>query len=158
MAGEKRKNLIRLIHTGKARLGWDEEAYRAFLWGVCGKETAAEMSVRELCEAANGMRRAGFEEKPRRVRPEERGRATLSQLEYIKGMWAVCARNKSEGALAAFVRRIAHVDAMRFLTAGTARDVILALRDMTGKAGYDPDTSQKTSEVKNGGGPAVPQN
>ncbi|MDR0639532.1 MAG: regulatory protein GemA [Spirochaetaceae bacterium] len=148
--GEKRKNLIRLVHTGKVKLGWDEDTYRAFLWGVCGKETAADMSVRELCDAANGMRRAGFAEKALRVRPEERGRATLSQLEYIKGMWAVCARNKSGRALGAFVRRIAHVDAMRFLTVETARNVILALRDMMEKAGYDPDTSQKASEQKTG--------
>jgi hypothetical protein len=143
MARSGRKKLIKAIHTGKTELGWDEEAYRAFLWGVTGKESAALLSEKELAAALDGMRRAGFAAKPRRVRPEERGRATLSQLEYIKGMWAVCARDKSEGALLAFVRRIGHVDALRFLTVGTARDVILALRDMMAKAGYDPDTSEK---------------
>jgi hypothetical protein len=143
MAESRRKKLIKVIHTGKAKLGWDEEAYRAFLRGVTGKGSAALMNEKELAAALDGMRRAGFAAKPRRVRPEERGRATLSQLEYIKGMWAVCARNKSEGALLAFVRRVAGVGALRFLTVGTARDVILALRDMMAKAGYDPDTSEK---------------
>jgi hypothetical protein len=87
------------------------------------------------------MRRNGFEAAPRRVTPQERGGATLEQLEYIKGMWQKCARNKSEAALHAFVNRIAGVWTLRFLTVHTARKVILALRDMMSKAGFDPDTS-----------------
>jgi hypothetical protein len=143
MADERRKKLIQLIHVGKARLGWDEEAYRAFLWGLTGKESAAHLAIRELERALQAMRRLGFAVRPGRVKHEEKGRATREQLEYIKGMWAVCARNKSEGALAAFVKRITHVDALRFLTVYTAREVILALRDMMEKAGFDPDTSER---------------
>ena len=140
----RRNSLIQLVHVGKAKLGWDGEAYRAFLSGVCGKESAADMSERELNAALSAMRRLGFEGIPRRVKQEERGGASLAQLEYIKGMWAVCARNKSEAALGAFVKRIARVDAPRFLdAAAAARKVILALRDMTAKAGFDPDTSKK---------------
>jgi hypothetical protein len=152
-----RKKLIKVIHTGKAQLGWDEDAYRAFLWGVTGKESAALLNGKELANVLDGMRQAGFAAKPCRVKPEERGRATLSQLEYIKGMWSVCARNKSEGALLSFVRRIGRVDALRFLDVETAQAVILVLRDIMIKAGYDPDTSKKeTSE--NGAAGAVPQN
>jgi hypothetical protein len=81
------------------------------------------------------------------VKPLEKGGATLAQLEYIKGMWQVCARNKSERAMLVFVRRIAHVDALRFLDVDAARQVILALRDMMVKAGYDPDTSVKAAAV-----------
>ena len=145
MKGERRKKLIKAVHTGKRALGWDDEAYRAFLWGTTGKESAAMLNERELANVLEGMRRAGFAERPLRVRPEERGRATAAQLEYIKGMWAVCARSKSGASMLKFVKRIAHVGALRFLTAGTARDVILALRDMMAKAGYDPDTSEKAA-------------
>jgi hypothetical protein len=88
------------------------------------------------------MRRNGFEQKPRRVKSEEQGAANTAQLEYIKGMWQKCARNKSDGALLAFVNRIARVKALRFLTVPTAQKVILALRDMMVKAGFDPDTSE----------------
>jgi phage gp16-like protein len=143
MADEKRKKMIKAIHTGKARLGWDDEAYRAFLWGVTGRESAAALNERELAAVLDGMRRAGFAAKPRRVKPEERGGASLAQLEYIKGMWQVCARNKNEYALLQFVKRVARVDALRFLDGRAAQDVILALRDMMEKAGYDPDTSAK---------------
>ncbi|GHU44014.1 GemA protein [Spirochaetia bacterium] len=147
MADEKRKKLIQLIHVGKGKLGWDDAAYRAFLNGGWGKESAADMTGNELESALKAMRKAGFASKPRRVRPEEKGRASAAQLEYIKGMWAVCARNKSGAALLAFVKRIAHVDALRFLDAATARQVILALRDMMAKAGFNPDTSEAVTEV-----------
>jgi len=86
------------------------------------------------------MRRHGFDLSPRRVRPDEQGGATPAQLGYIKGMWAKCARNKSDAALRAFVNRIVKVNSLRFLTPYTAQELILALRDMMEKAGYDPDT------------------
>jgi phage gp16-like protein len=141
-----KKKLIQLVHVGKSKLGWDDAAYRAFLYGVCGKESAADMSERQLKEALQSMRKLGFEQIPSRVKPSEKGRASMAQLEYIKGMWAKCARNKSEKALLQFVKRIAHVSALRFLDEKAAQDIILALRDMMVKAGYDPDTSEKIED------------
>ncbi|MDR2942958.1 MAG: regulatory protein GemA [Treponema sp.] len=143
MTSEKKKNLIKLVHIGKAKLGFDDDAYRAFLEGVCGKNSSSVMTVRELEKTLKSMRRLGFNQIPNRVQPEEKGGATLAQLEYIKGMWAVCARNKSDAALLAFVYRVTRVKALRLLTVETARDVILALREMMFKAGFDPDTSEK---------------
>jgi len=137
----RRKKLIQLIHVGKSQLGMDDEAYRAFLAGVCGRDSAAKMTIRQLEQALKAMRGNGFDQ-PRRVKPEEHGKATVDQLEYIKGMWAVCARNKSDAALAAFVKRITRVDALRFLNIELAQKVILALREMMFKAGFDPDTSE----------------
>jgi phage gp16-like protein len=139
---KRRKKLIQLIHVGKGKLGMDEGTYRAFLTGVCGRDSAAKMSIRQLDQALKAMRNNGFEQLPNRVNPLEKGRATLEQLEYVKGMWAVCARNKSEAALTAFVKRIAGVDALRFLNVPLAQKVILALREMMLKAGFDPDTSE----------------
>jgi phage gp16-like protein len=126
-----RKRLIQLIHIGKGKLGWDDAAYRAFLRGVCGKESCAEMSVRQLRAVFSAMRDQGFKTgHVPLVSEEERGRASLAQLEYIKGMWRKCARNKSDAALGAMIKRIAHVDSIRFLDEAGARKVILALRDM----------------------------
>jgi hypothetical protein len=68
--------------------------------------------------------------------------ANRAQLEYIKGLWQKCARNKSDEALLAFVNRIAGVKSLRFLTVHTAQKVILAVRDIAAKAavkaGNDP--------------------
>ena len=138
----RRKKLIQLVHIGKSKMGLSDDAYRAFLAGITGKESCAEMTARQLEDALRAMRRRGFPIEARRVKPEEKGRATLEQLEYIKGMWAVCARNKSDAALRAFINRIAKVKSLRFLTVESAQPVILALRDMMAKAGYDPDTSE----------------
>ncbi|MCL2197197.1 MAG: regulatory protein GemA [Treponema sp.] len=144
----KRKKLIQLIHIGKGKMGMNEEAYRAFLSGSCGRDSTKKMTIRQLEQALKAMRKNGFEhtalavKTPNRVQPLEKGLATLDQLEYIKGMWAACARNKSEAALIAFVKRIARVDALRFLNVELAQKVILALRDMMFKAGFDPDTSE----------------
>ncbi|MDR2021230.1 MAG: regulatory protein GemA [Treponema sp.] len=140
---DRRKKLIRLIHIGKEKIGLTEDTYRIFLEGVCGKQSCADMTERQLAAVLRAMRKNGFDyPPPRRVKPEEKGLATTAQLEYIKGMWETCARNKSDEALLAFVDRIAHVKALRFLTVYTAREVILALRDMMTKAGFDPGTSR----------------
>jgi hypothetical protein len=137
----RRNKLIQLIHVGKSKMGLDDEAYPLFLEGVCGRRSCADMTERQLAEVLRTMRRNGFDYPPRRVTPEDRGQATTEQLEYIKGMWEKCARNKNEDALLSFVNRIAGVKALRFLTVYTARKVILALRDMMVKAGFDPGTS-----------------
>jgi len=137
-----KKKLIQLIHIGKAKMGLSDEAYRAFLEGITGKQSCANMSERQLAAVLRAMRKNGFAQLTNRVKPEEKGGATLAQLEYIKGMWVKCARNKSDKALLAFVDRIAHVQALRFLTVHTAQEVILALREMMIKAGFDPDTSE----------------
>jgi phage gp16-like protein len=147
-----KKKLIQLVHIGKSKMGLTDDNYRAFLDGICGKQSCADMSERQLALVLRAMRKNGFDYVPRMVKPIEKGGATTAQLGYIKGMWQKCARNKSDAALLTFVNRIAHVKALRFLTVHTAQDVILALRDMMAKAeakaglGIDPDTS----EVLNG--------
>jgi hypothetical protein len=137
-----RKKLIQLIHIGKEKMELTDDAYRAFIEGVSGKQSCADMTGRQLMAVLRAMRKNGFGYHDGRVKPSEKGLATMAQLEYIKGMWRKCARNKSDEALLAFVNRIAHVKALRFLTVYTAREVILALRDMMLKAGFDPDTSE----------------
>jgi len=135
----KRKRLIQLIHIGKAKMALTGDAYRSFLEGVTGKTSCTDMTVRQLESVLRAMRKNGFDLAPHRVKPEEKGGASMAQLEYIKGMWEKCARNKSDKALAAFVHRIAKVKTLRFLSGETATDVILALRAMMVEAGYDPD-------------------
>ena len=138
----KRNRLIQLIHVGKTKMALGDDAYRAFLEGITGKKSCADMGVRQLEAVLRAMRRNGFVQLPERVRPEEQGMASPEQLEYIKGMWQKCARNKNDAALLAFVNRIAGVKSLRFLSIHTAQKVILALRDMMVKAGFDPDTSE----------------
>jgi hypothetical protein len=139
---DRRKKLIQLVHIGKAKMGLADEAYRAFLEGVTGRQSCADMTGGQLEAVLRAMRKNGFPQKARRVQPEEQGMANRAQLEYIKGLWQKCARNKSDEALLAFVNRIVHVKSLRFLTVKTAQKVILAVRDIAVKAGFNPDTSE----------------
>ena len=137
---DRRRKLIQLIHIGRAQVGLEEEDYRAMLEGLSGERSSAHMSIPQLEEALKALRSMGFRVRKRLpVRPQDKGYATDKQLAYIKGMWELCARVKTEKALAAFVKRITGAEALRFLTACTARSVILALRKMMWKAGYNPD-------------------
>ena len=42
----KRKKLIQLVHIGKSKMGLSDDAYCAFLAGITGKESCAEMTAR----------------------------------------------------------------------------------------------------------------
>jgi hypothetical protein len=140
LVSDKRLKLIRLIHIGRNKLALTDDAYRALLTGVCGKESCSRMTIPELEKTLKAVKSAGFRvEKKLPLKDEEIGLASAGQLSYIKGMWELAARIKTEEALNTFIRRIAHVDNIRFLDIEGARKVILALRTMMVKAGYDPD-------------------
>jgi hypothetical protein len=144
---ERRVKLIRLIHVGRNKLALADDVYRALLLGAAGKESCAGMTGGELERVLKALKNAGFRvEKKMPLKKEDVGRATAEQLSYIKGMWELAARNRTEEALNRFVKRIARVSHIRFLDIYTAQKVILALRVMTEKAGYDPDGIPRTRE------------
>ena len=136
---EKRARLIRLIHVGKNKLRLSDYDYRAILEGTSGKKSSAELTVTELEQVLKGMKSLGFTVKKLPVKNLDRGQANEAQLSYIKGMWELVSREKTERALNRFVGRIAGVDHLRFLDVAGAQKVTLALRTMMVKAGYDPD-------------------
>lgn len=53
-------NLIKVIHTGKKVLGWDEDTYRAVLLIHTGKRSARDCSEAELERMIRYMRTQGF--------------------------------------------------------------------------------------------------
>ncbi|MDR3247163.1 MAG: regulatory protein GemA [Treponema sp.] len=140
MAKNRRSKLIQLIHIGRAKLALPEDAYRALLLGASGKDSCTGMTIPELERTLKAIKKAGFTVKKRLpLKPGDIGGATVEQLSYIKGMWELAARVKTEQALNSFIRRVAHVDDIRFLEVASAQKVILAIRDMLARAGYDPD-------------------
>jgi Mu-like prophage fluMu protein gp16 len=135
----KKGQLIRLIHVGRQKVGLDEEAYRALLAGTTGKTSSTELSIAELEAVLKAFKRLGFQVKKMAARAEEVGRATAEQIDYIKGLWELSARVKTEAALNRFIKRITGVPYLRWLDVKTAQKVILAVRDIAVQAGYDPD-------------------
>ena len=135
----KKGQLIRLIHVGKQKTGLTEEAYRALLEGTTGKTSSTEMTIKELEAVLKAIKGLGFQVKKMAARAEEVGRATAEQIQYIKGLWELSARVKTEAALNRFIKRITGVPYLRWLDVKTAQKVILAVRDIAVQAGYDPD-------------------
>lgn len=136
---DRRKKLIQLIHVAKSKLQMSDGDYRALLNGVGGKASSAELTVAELEQVLRAMKSLGFTVKKLPVTELDRGLASDAQLAYIKGMWELVSREKTERSLNRFVRRITGAVHLRFLNVYLAQKVTLALRTMMIKAGYDPD-------------------
>ena len=135
-----RSKLIRLIHIAKNRLGLSDGDYRAILESTSKKSSCSEMTVLELEEVLKVMKSLGFRVKKLETKKSELGwNTSKEQMDYIKGMWELVARNKSDRALYRFINRITGAEHPRFMTEKNAQDVILALRAMMIKAGFNPD-------------------
>jgi phage gp16-like protein len=143
-----RSDKLALIHLAKKECGLDDEAYRAVLAGSAQVSSSAEIDTDEQFDAVmTAFTNLGFTRKPAKqkrmpVRDQEIpgvNRATKRQLYYIKGLWELASRSKDEKSLKALVKRIGKVDDLRFLPRPTASKVILALRDICWKAGFNPD-------------------
>nr|DAK07202.1 MAG TPA: Protein of unknown function (DUF1018) [Caudoviricetes sp.] len=55
-----RKNLLKVIHTGKRTLAMQEDDYRAMLAQTVGKTSAADCTLSELKRVVDALRRLGF--------------------------------------------------------------------------------------------------
>ena len=138
-----RSKLIQLIHIAKSQVGLSDEDYRAVLESTAKKSSCSDMTVFELNEVLKAMKKLGFRVKKLETKENEIGWDTSKdQLNYIKGMWELVARNKSDRALYRFIKRITGADHPRFMGAAEAQKVILALRKMMVNAGLNPDRKE----------------
>ena len=135
----KKGQLIRLIHVAKQKIGLTEEEYRALLEGITGKTSSTKLTIAELEAVLKAFKRLGFQVKKMAATPDDVGRATADQIQYIKGLWELSARVKTEAALNRFIKRITGVPYLQWLDVNTAQKVILAVRYIAAQAGYDPD-------------------
>lgn len=143
MSNLDRSKIIQLIHIAKSQIGLSDEDYRAVLESTAKKSSCSEMSVFELNEVLKAMKKLGFKVKKMETREEEIGWDTSKeQMDYIRGMWELVARDKSERALYRFIKRITGADHPRFMGAVEAQKVILALRKMVMNAGLNPDRKE----------------
>jgi hypothetical protein len=134
-----RNTKLSLIHIAKKNSGIADDAYRILLEGAAGVDSAAkieyEYQFRAVMEAFKNLgfiSTANAEKKTRPQWTDEWG-GTEDQRAKIEVLWKSCARNKSETALRAFIKRITHVDHPRFLNVQLAQKVILALEAMARK-------------------------
>lgn len=139
------KRWIRNIHTAARKLGLADDSYRALLYGAAGVESTREISTWAQYDAVmQAFRSLGFRLSARRaqVDAQEKRQAhmiTARQEYYIKGLWALASRAKTDESLRALVQRITGSGDITWLTKRDAAKLIQALRDITLKAGFDPD-------------------
>lgn len=130
-----RQRLIRLIHVAKRDLALDDDSYRAILQRIGKKASAADLAVPELEKVLEHMKRSGFKV---RSKKGDRPQASDDQSKMIRGLWLELAgmevvRNSSEAALGAFVKRMAKVDTLQWLSTEQASQVIEHLKEWLGR-------------------------
>ena len=149
------KKWIRILHVAKRECGLDEEAYRAVLAGACGVDSASGIKTWAQYNAClSAFKVLGFRIKSGTSRASglketdtetKRNPAwiTARQEYYIRGLWDLASRKKNLESLRKMIYRIGGVNDIRFLKKTDAQKVILALWDITGKAGFNPDEPEK---------------
>ncbi len=143
-----RREKLAVIHIAKKKLNLSSNAYRALLEGAAGVESAAEIkNDTQYFNVMKAFRKAGYiPDKKMPVKDEQRGLyCTEAQRIFIKGLWELASRAKTEKSLRDMIKRIGGVDDMRWLRKRDATKVILALRDMAEKAGFNPDRKDDAS-------------
>lgn len=149
-------NRIKIIHVAKKQLGLDDDAYRAILSGAGLASSKDIKTVTQFNTVMSAFQKLGFKSTSQTAMrhntvPGNPGMISKKQEYYIKGLWALASRVKDDKSLRKLIKRIGKVDDISFLPRRAASAVILALRDICWKAGYNPDTKEELY-VSNGKG------
>lgn len=139
---------IRNIHTAKNKLALDNDSYRLILESAAEVDSASKITTwqqYDSCMAA--FKKLGFvltagKNTLTDNSPRNPDWVTARQEYYINGLWLLAARSKDEKSLCAMIKRIGGVDSIHFLPKKKAQAVIIALRDIAQKAGFNPDTKK----------------
>lgn len=135
-----RLRLIKLIHVARRDLQMDEDTYRLMLAGMKGLDGAtstADLSVPNLYRVLEQLKAKGF-----KVRPKSKGKrpqAADPQSKKIRSLWLTlrdqgAIRDSSEEALVKFVHGMTGVEALQWLSAEQASQVIENLKKWSARA------------------------
>ena len=140
MPTPNRQRLIRLIHVAKRDLSMDDDTYRAILLRIGKKASSADLTIPELEKVLEHLKRSGFKvrsksksaPKPEQAKPS-RPLAQDSESKKIRALWLFLhelggVKNPSEEALAAYVKRIAGVDALQWISGEQAERLIETMK------------------------------
>jgi len=147
---QNQKSRLAIIHLAKKQLGLDDDAYRAILSGA-GVASAKDIETELQFSAVMGAflrlgflpsRHGGLNKYHSAIPGVSPAMISRRQEYYIKGLWSLASRAKDEKSLRQIIKRIGKVDDIRFLPRRAASAVILALRDICWKAGFNPDKEE----------------
>lgn len=140
MPKKQRQGLIAKIHVAKKQLALTDQNYRDTLRRVTGKESCADMTGPELQHVVDEFKRLGFSAPPPK-RAGKKKQADGAQVAKVRAMWLALyhlgeVRDPSEEAMGEYVRRMAKIDDMTWMTPDHADDVIRGLRGWLERVGY----------------------
>ncbi len=135
-AEQRRRHLIQLIHVGKSNLSLDDDTYRAILQRIGKTSSSADLTVPELEKVLEHLKRSGFRVRSKKKAPLEKPSRPLAQdaeSKKIRALWLFLhelgvVKNPSEAALAAYVKRIAGVDALQWINGKQADRLIETMK------------------------------
>ncbi len=141
MQPSNRQRLIRLIHVAKRDLSLDDDTYRSILQRFGRKESSSDLTVPELEQVLEHLKRSGFKvrskgkpAKPKAVKAKpSRPLAQDAESKKIRALWLFlhelgAVKNPSEEALATYVKRIAGVDALQWISGEQAERLIETMK------------------------------
>lgn len=135
-----RLRLIKLIHVARRELRMDDDTYRLMLSGLPvlnGVTSTADLSVPNLVQVLEQLKRKGFKVRPNTT--SKRPRAKDGKSRKIRSLWlslrdAGVLRDASEEALVNFVQGATGVAALQWLTGAQASQVIEQLKQWLQRA------------------------
>ena len=149
--GTTQRKWIQILHVAKKELSLDDAAYRAVLYGAAGVNSARDIKTwQQYNDVLKAFANLGFKVTAgkaaqsglKKTAPQNcRNGDWISarQEYYIRGLWDLASRAKDESSLQAMLERIAGVTQIEWISKAHATKVILALRDIAKKAGFNPD-------------------
>lgn len=128
-----KNQLIKLIHIAKRDLQLDDDTYRQLLITVTGKASTRDMTVPQLDTVLGAMKKRGFRIKTAKKANSTRPLDDSPQSRKIRALWlemtdAGIIRDRSEAALAHWVKRETGVDSLQWLNSEQACAIIEKLK------------------------------
>ncbi|AIA72716.1 putative phage regluatory protein [Pectobacterium atrosepticum SCRI1043] len=128
-----KNQLIKLIHIAKRDLQLDDDTYRQLLITVTGKTSTRDMTVPQLDNVLSAMKKRGFKIKAAKKANSSRPLDDSPQSRKIRSLWLEMAdagiiRDRSEAALARWVKRETGVDSLQWLNSEQASIIIEKLK------------------------------
>jgi phage gp16-like protein len=172
-APDIRRRELAQIHIAVQQLGMTDDDHRSLLWSVCQVKSAADLDWTGRKRYLDHLKKLGFKPRSKAGRssqprprtgtqaPSSRPLAQDAESRKIRALWIMlhqlgAVRNPSEESLAAYVKRIAKVDALQWITGEQAETVIETLKKWSMR--YLPDqvksmaqqlaTSIKAAEIQ----------
>lgn len=139
---EKRSRLIKLIHVARRDLKMADDTYRAILGGLELPASTAELTVPQMEYVLEHLKRCGFKVRSKsksaartKTGKPQRSRSMAHEPvdQKVRALWLFLhqlglVKNPSEAALAAYVKRIAKVDALQWADGKTTLALIETMK------------------------------